>query len=118
MINTLTASYLKTYWLIDIMNDQFYVIFGYAASVNACIMMIPQVYVTFKNKSIKDLSIAYIIMNLCTQLLFFPYSIHFKLYPLITVNSFLSIYDICIIIMYYNIEYKNETKYAPLLSEP
>lgn len=104
---------IKTY----IMNDQFYVIFGYAASANACIMMIPQVYVTFKNKSIKDLSIIYIFMNLFTQMLFFPYSIHFKLYPLITVNSFLSIYDICIIIMYFNIETKRD-KYEPLLSEP
>ena len=103
------------------MMDQFYNIFGYAASANACIMMIPQVYVTFKNKSVKDLSITYIIMNLFTQMLFFPYSIHFKLYPLITVNSFLSIYDICIIIMYYNIENNIENKkenYKPLLSEP
>lgn len=98
------------------MNDQFYIIFGYAASANACIMMIPQVYVTFKNKSVKDLSITYIIMNLFTQMLFFPYSIHFKLYPLITVNSFLSLYDICIIIMYYNIEIKKD-KYEPLLPE-
>ncbi len=99
------------------MNDQFFNIFGYAASANACIMMIPQVYVTFKNKSVEDLSITYIIMNLFTQMLFFPYSIHFKLYPLITVNSFLSLYDICIIIMYYNIENKKEN-YKPLISEP
>lgn len=100
------------------MNDQIYTIFGYAASANACIMMIPQVYVTFKSKSINDLSITYIAMNLFTQMLFFPYSIHFKLYPLITVNSFLSLYDICIIIMYFRIEYKKKTAYEPLLSEP
>lgn len=100
------------------MNDQFYTIFGYAASANACIMMIPQVYVTFKKKSIEDLSITYIFMNLFTQMLFFPYSIHFKLYPLITVNSFLSLYDICIIFMYYNIEHTKEGKYEQLLSEP
>ena len=68
------------------------------------------------NISVKDLSITYIIMNLFTQMLFFPYSIHFKLYPLITVNSFLSLYDICIIIMYYNIEIKKD-KYEPLLPE-
>ena len=99
------------------MQDQFYIIFGYAASANACIMMIPQVYVTFKNRSIKDLSITYIVMNLMTQLLFFPYSIHFKLYPLMTVNSFLSLYDICIIIMYYNVEYTKKKKYEPLIDE-
>lgn len=100
------------------MNDQIYTIFGYAASANACIMMIPQVYVTFKSKSINDLSITYIAMNLFTQMLFFPYSIHFKLYPLITVNSFLSLYDICIIIIYFRIEYKKKIAYEPLLSEP
>ena len=100
------------------MNDQYYTIFGYAASANACIMMIPQVYTTFKNNSIKDLSITYIIMNLFTQLLFFPYSIHFKLYPLITVNSFLALYDIAIMIMYYNIEYRKKECYDKLIDEP
>lgn len=99
------------------MQDQFYIIFGYAASANACIMMIPQVYVTFKNRSIKDLSITYIIMNLMTQMLFFPYSIHFKLYPLMTVNSFLSLYDICIIIMYYNVEYNKKKNFEPLIDD-
>lgn len=101
------------------MQDQFYIIFGYAASANACIMMIPQVYLTYKNKSIKDLSITYIYLNLLTQFLFLPYSLHFRLYPLITVNSFLTLYDISIIIMYYilNSE-KNTIKYEPLLDEP
>lgn len=100
------------------MNDQIFVIFGYAASANACIMMIPQVYLTFKNKSIKDLSITYIILNLITQMLFLPYSIYFKLYPLMTVNSFLSLYDICIIIMYCRIESQRKNTYEALLNEP
>ena len=30
------------------MDDKFFTIFGYLASANACLMMIPQVYVTLK----------------------------------------------------------------------
>lgn len=87
------------------MNDSIYMAFGYAASANACIMMIPQVYLTFKKRSVEDLSMKTICLNILTQFLFFPYSIHFRLYPLITVNAFLTSCDIAIIILYmYNVQ--------------
>tara|TARA_B100000035_G_scaffold200234_2_gene171253 strand:- start:345 stop:674 length:330 start_codon:yes stop_codon:yes gene_type:complete len=74
-----------------------FLILGYIASGNACLMMMPQVYLSFKKKKIEDLSMQTIYMNLLTQILFFPYSTHFKLYPLITVNSFLALCDILLI---------------------
>ena len=83
------------------MSDTIFLVCGYIASANACIMMIPQVYLTFKNQTFEDLSIHTICMNLLTQCLFFPYSIHFKLYPLITVNCVLTSCDLLIIYKYY-----------------
>jgi uncharacterized protein with PQ loop repeat len=82
------------------MNDQIFIILGYAASANACLMMLPQLYLTIQKKSFGDLSIKMICMNLFTQMLFFPYSIHFNLYPLIIVNTILSSCD-AVILAYY-----------------
>ena len=72
--------------LINNMDDNAFLIFGYVASANACMMMIPQVYLTVKKKSFEDLSIHMIFMNLLTMSIF-PIYEHFKLYPLLTVNS-------------------------------
>lgn len=83
------------------MHDNIFLIFGYIASANACMMMIPQTYLTIKKQSFEDLSIHMISMNLLTQCLFFPYSIHFRLYPLITVNSILTTCDLLIIYCYF-----------------
>ena len=83
------------------MNEQIFNIFGYAASANACLMMIPQLYLTVKKKSFEDLSIKMIVMNLFTQMLFFPYSTHFHLYPLIIVNTILSSCDVVILSFYF-----------------
>lgn len=87
------------------MNDQIFIIFGYIASANACLMMTPQVYITIKKKTFEDVSIQMIYMNLLTQCLFFPYSYHFNVFPLLIVNSALSICDIIIIFTYLHTTY-------------
>ncbi len=87
-----------------------FLILGYVASANACLMMMPQVYLSFKKKKIEDLSMQTIYMNLLTQFLFFPYSIHFKLYPLITVNSFLTVCDILLISLYFIVSSKQNVE--------
>ena len=94
------------------MNDDIFWAFGYSGSTLACIMMLPQLYLTYNTQSTKDLSIYTIVLNLCTQCFFFPYSIHFKIYPLVTVNTFLSLCDILLLIMYFKIRRKeyNENK--------
>jgi uncharacterized protein with PQ loop repeat len=80
------------------MKDEIYIILGYIASGNACLMMLPQVYLTIKNKTMKDLSMNTIYMNLLTQMLFFPYSFHFSLYPLMGVNIMLTLCDVTLIL--------------------
>ena len=81
-------------------NDVFQ-IFGYLASANACLMMLPQLFLTIKKKSFSDLSIKMISMNLLTQFLFLPYSTHFNLYPLIIVNTMLASCDVVILGYYF-----------------
>ena len=106
--NTLVTS-LKIHFYTNIkMNLNIFEIFGYLASANACLMMIPQLYLTVKKKSFDDLSINMISMNLLTQALFFPYSIHFKLYPLIVVNSMLSSCDIIILYCFFSHRKNND----------
>lgn len=90
-------------------------IFGYMASGNACLMMLPQVYLTIKKKSVNDLSMKTIYMNLLTQFLFFPYSFHFSLYPLMTVNIILTTCDLTLIFFYFYIINKKSELDEPLL---
>ena len=87
------------------MNDNIFLIFGYLASGTSCLMMFPQIYLSTQKKKIEDLSITTIFMGLLTQCLFFPYSIHFKLYPLLTVNIFLGVCDLFIITYYFYLKY-------------
>jgi len=97
------------------MNDNVFLIFGYIGSANACLMMIPQIYLTLTKKSMEDISMITISMNLLTQCLFLPYTIHNKLYPFLTVNIFLGIFDIVLLISYVIINYKTYTKDELLL---
>lgn len=90
------------------MNFNIFEIFGYLASANACLMMIPQLYLSINKKSFEDLSINMICMNLLTQSLFFPYSIHYKLYPLIVVNTMLSLCDIIILYCFFSHRKNND----------
>tara|TARA_A100001035_G_scaffold236128_1_gene199898 strand:- start:596 stop:904 length:309 start_codon:yes stop_codon:yes gene_type:complete len=99
------------------MNDNIYLIFGYVASANACLMMIPQLYLTLKKKTMEDISMYTICMNLFTQCLFLPYTIHFKLYPFLTVNLFLAVFDISLIISYLIFYRKKDGLYNSLLDE-
>jgi len=88
-------------------NDVFQ-IFGYLASANACLMMLPQLFLTIKKKSFSDLSIKMIFLNLLTQFLFLPYSTHFNLYPLIIVNTMLASCDVVILIYYFYYRKKDD----------
>lgn len=89
-------------------DDDIFLIFGYVGSANACIMMIPQLFLTFKEKSMKDISINTIRLNLLTQCLFLPYTLHFELYPFLTVNLFLTVYDITLIAYYLHLRKKEK----------
>ena len=99
------------------MNKDIFLIFGYIGSANACIMMVPQIILTIKKKTMEDISISYISLNLLTQCLFLPYTIYFKLYPFLTVNLFLAFYDIWLLCLYF-LYFKNEKLlYKELLND-
>ena len=99
------------------MDDNVFLIFGYLASGTACFMMFPQIYLTTQKKRIEDLSITTISMGLLTQCLFFPYSIHFQLYPLLTVNIFFGVFDTFIIAYYFYLKYNRDEISKDLLHE-
>ena len=98
-----------------IMKEDIFLIFGYVGSANACLMMLPQIYLTIKKKTMEDISMQTICLNLLTQCLFLPYTIHNKLYPFLTVNIFLATFDISLIIIYLSIYSKKSELEEPLL---
>lgn len=92
------------------MKTDIFEIFGYLGSASASLMMLPQLFLTIKKRSFDDLSINMISMNLLTQFLFLPYSTHFRLYPLIIVNTTLATCDTIILscYCYYKINKKDD----------
>lgn len=82
------------------MNDEIFIIFGYIASIIGIIMMFPQVYLTIKKNSTEDLSIKTVFMNFMAQLFFLPYSLYFKLYPLLVANISIGICDTIILTIF------------------
>jgi uncharacterized protein with PQ loop repeat len=66
--------------------DTIFDIFGYIGATFLSIMMIPQVYLTVKTNRTEDLSIKFIIFNLCAIAFLLPYSIYFKIYPVLIAN--------------------------------
>ena len=82
------------------MNDEIFIIFGYIASIIGIIMMFPQVYLTIKKNSTEDLSIKTVCMNFMAQLFFLPYSLYFKLYPLLVANVSIGMCDAIILTIF------------------
>ncbi len=99
------------------MNEDIFLIFGYLGSANACLMMIPQIYLTIKKRTMEDISMQTICLNLLTQCLFLPYTIHNELYPFLTVNVFLGSFDIVLIFIYLTIYIKKTDLHESLLDE-
>jgi len=102
--------------IMNISNDDLFLIFGYIGSANACLMMIPQIHLTIKKKTMEDISMQTICLNLLTQCLFLPYTVHNKLYPFLTVNIFLGSFDIVLIIFYLFLINKENNLTEPLLN--
>tara|TARA_B100000900_G_C20476844_1_gene673805 strand:+ start:716 stop:1000 length:285 start_codon:yes stop_codon:yes gene_type:complete len=82
-------------------NDFIFEILGYLGSGCLSIMMIPQVYHTIKTKKTDDISIKFLLFNLLAVCFLIPYSIHFKLYPILSANF--SVFICNSIILYYAI---------------
>ena len=63
-----------------------YTIIAYIGSCIAGIMLIPQVYLTIKTKKTDDISLEFLILNMLAVLAMIPYSIYFKLHPILIAN--------------------------------
>ena len=63
-----------------------YDILGYAGSFLIGTMLIPQVYRTLTTKKTDDLSTIFIVLHMVAVGCMIPYSIHYKLYPVLFAN--------------------------------
>jgi uncharacterized protein with PQ loop repeat len=75
---------------------------GYFGSCMIGIMLIPQVYLTMKTKKTDDISLEFLLMNMLAVFSMLPYSIYFKLYPVIIANSSVGLCNS--ILLYYKLQ--------------
>ena len=80
-------------------------ILGYIGASFLTVMMYPQVYQTVKTNKTRDISVNFIYLNLCAVSFLIPYSVHFKLYPVLMANTSVGI---CNFLLLYFI-YKNKS---------
>ena len=78
---------------------------GYAGSISCIIQFFPQVYLTVTTNKTDDLSIKSVCLNLFTQCCLFPYSLYFKLYPIVLANFSLGVCDLILISVYLKNKY-------------
>ena len=62
-------------------------IIGFSASISLTITLLPQIYKTFIDKKLDDLSYGFIFLNFITCFLFLAYSILIKALPILLANS-------------------------------
>ena len=74
--------------------------FGYIGTIFCIIQFVPQVYLTVSTGKTEDLSIKTVCLNLLTQSFILPYSVYFKLYPIIAANISLGFCDFILIYVY------------------
>lgn len=82
--------------------DNIFNIFGYIGSGFLSIMLWPQIYLTIKTNKTDDISIKFLIANLCAIAFLLPYSIYFKLYPILGAN--LSLFISNSILLFYSVK--------------
>lgn len=90
------------------MSNQLYDIFGFVGGGILSIVFMPQVYKTVVSDKTDDISITSISLNIFASFLYVPYSIHYRLWPLIISNSTILLCQI-IILIYCIKNYKKNT---------
>tara|TARA_B100001093_G_C26665409_1_gene943757 strand:- start:580 stop:858 length:279 start_codon:yes stop_codon:yes gene_type:complete len=78
--------------------DNIFNIFGYIGAGFLSVMMIPQVYLTVKSNKTQDLSVKFLFLNLTAIGFMLPYSIYFRLYPILITNCSVGICNAIILI--------------------
>ena len=85
----------------------FFTVIGYLGSVMLSVLMLPQIYTTYKTKEVNGISIWFLIFEFITTLLWITYGIGFLLdnnsdgLPIVIANSCLFVSVIILLIMKY-----------------
>ena len=75
--------------------------FGYLGACFVSTMQIPQIKHTFREKTVKDLSLYTLSMNLTAAACMLMYASYFRLYPIMLANTCISSCDIILICLYF-----------------
>ena len=92
--------------MTNMSSDLLFTIIGYIGSSFLTIMMIPQVYISYKTKKIKDISFLFVFFNIMATTCLIPYSLHFKLYPVLIANLSVGICNLLLVILKIHISYE------------
>lgn len=84
-----------------------YEMIGYVAVVMGCFINFPQVYKTYKTKSVESFSITTLILHCFVSIILFIYAYLRNIQPNMVFNSVLGISNMFLIIMYYMWKDKN-----------
>lgn len=74
---------------------------GWTGTFLFSIRMFPQIYHTYISKSVKGLSLPFILLDLISAICLCTYSIAIKAYPMILCNLLASVSDIVLLILYF-----------------
>ena len=77
-----------------------YKIIGWLGTLMFSVRMFPQIYHTYKSKSVAGLSLQFILLDLFSAICLMIYSIVIKAYPMIVCNLLASVCDIVLLILY------------------
>lgn len=83
------------------MTDIIFLSFGYIGACLISTMQIPQIKHTFRQKTVKDLSLYTLSMNLSAAACMLMYASYYRLYPIMLANSCISTCDIILICLYF-----------------
>ena len=92
-----------------------YEMIGYVAVVMGCFINFPQVYKTYKTKSVESFSITTLILHCFVSIILFIYAYLRNIQPNMVFNSVLGISNMFLIIMYYMWKDKNIKEEIPIL---
>lgn len=89
---------------------KFHLISGYLAAFIFIIMLIPQIYKSFKTKSVNDLSLCFIILFILGSALMLYYAIIDKALPIVVNNIFGLTAGLILLLAYYLYKGNNQKK--------
>ena len=78
---------------------------GHTGALLSGLTFIPQVYKTWKSKSVRDLSLTMMLIVLCSTIIWLFYAISLMLWPVILANTFVGL--LSILLIYFKLTFKN-----------